>query len=451
MTSFKRNITRHLVAILFIAMLSSCIYDSYTDTDTGCQIWPDNDGYRIILQINSVDGTVLGSNIGNDHEKVKSLRIIMLNDGAIEYNHYEVLGQTSGGINMSELKDHVVSINTIEGSKKFYIFANEESVSTLSFADDNSQTNLHTYLESVTPNVDDVQAGQNFEKIINAAYFKPEYTADGGNIYLPYTSYYDGFVVGSDSPPNTGNPLRMEMQMFLVPVATKFVFRFINYRPSEVEINDITVSKKDTHNYLFARVNEPDYTKSFEGIDYYWINWLAKVSEASHDNADFYDNVNFNEKYGWISHYEIPDDSELKDAQFLDGTNTKTVPAGKQIQDSEDIEPGAMTLGPFYIPESFNSFTTNNNDVSDEDVIPQRYYLTLGIHDETSVGGRDPIFDNVPIDNLKALFRNTCVVIKITMSAGDVEVYAEINPWNIKTANGWLVEGNAPSNNPFTN
>lgn len=442
---YRRNIIKFLTAVFLMATLSSCIYDSFDSDSHG--------GYTedpfIILRINALDATMTSNDLGDTHEMVKSLRVIMLNNGAIELNRYVLPGQSEEGINMAEL-NYILTARTIEGTKKFYLFANEESVTDLQFKSDvefegTLPTNLHSYLESITPDTDDAAAGQNFENIVNAIYFQPKYEANTlGNIYLPYTSYYEGYEVSSDSPSNTDSPL----QMFLVPVATKFVFQFVNYRLNPVEVNNITVSSTNLDNFLLARVNYPDDTKSFEGKDYYWVNWLAKVSEASHSNSDVYDNMNFNEKYGWISHYDMPDISTVQESVFIDETNFETVPAGKPIEDSEDINPSSVILGPFYAPESWNQYTYVDN-YTDEEVTIQRYGLTLGLHDVTSLPGRDPVFEDVAIENLQALFRNTCVVIKITMSSGPVDVYAEINPWNIKTANGWLVEGNAPSNNPF--
>lgn len=442
-----RNIVKSFVAVFILTTLSSCVHESYEPLPNQ----PEESGHFMILRINALDGIATGADIGDNHEMVKSLRIIMLNNGAIEFNRYIALGENQKGINMSDL-DYVLTAKTIEGSKKFYLLANEESVGELKFQSTEEllaplPTDLHNYLESLTPDVDNAQAGQDFENIINAICFQPDYTKNAaGNIYLPYSAYYDGYEVSANSPSNAINPL----QMFLVPVATKFIFSFVNYRLSDVEINNITVASTNSDNFLLGRVNAPDYTKTFEGNDYYWVNWLSKVSAASHENANFYDNEKFNEKYGWIYNYDVPKDNTLSSSVFVMPTNVKTVPAGEPIPDSDDIKPNSLTVGPFYAPESWNPFTYKD-DQTNEDVTVQRYFLTLGIHDVNAPSGRDPVFENVSIDNLQALFRNTCVVIKITMSSGPVEVYAEINPWNIKTANGWLVEGNAPSNNPFTN
>lgn len=448
MVFFKRHIAQFFVAILFMAAMQSCIHDAFDETPGAGS---ESDDYLIVLRINALDGSITGPDIGDNHEMVKSLRIIMLNNGAVELNRYVVPGQAPEGINMANL-DYILTVRTIPGSKKFYILANEESVGNSQFSDGvtlppDMPDNLHDYLESIVPDTDNALGGQNFENIINAFYFRPDYKADAvGNIYLPYATYYDGYTVGSNAPSNATDPL----QMYLVPVATKFMFQFVNYRLNPVDINDITVSSTNLDNFLLARVNEPDISKNFDGTEYYWVDWLAKVSEASHSNPDFYDNVNFNEKYGWIYNYDMPSKTEVQPSQFVNAQNVKTVPAGILDEQTEEITPNSLVLGPFYAPESWNTFTYTD-ETTKEEVTIQRYNLTLGLHDTSSLPVTDPVFENVAIDNLHALFRNTCVLIKVTMSSGPVEVYAEINPWNIKTANGWLVEGNAPSNNPFTN
>lgn len=447
MIFFKRHIMRCFVAILFMAMLTSCIYDKFESIPDGSS---ETDDYLIVLRINALDGTITGPDIGDNKEMIKSLRIIMLNNGAIELNRYVIPGQAPEGINMEEL-DYVLTTRTMPGSKKFYLLANEESVGELKFADGVSlppemTDNLHDYLESIVPDTDNAQAGEDFENIINAIYFSPDYEADRtGNIYLPYATYYDGYTVGSSTPSNATDPL----QVYLVPVATKFMFQFVNYRLNPVEISDITVSSTNLDNFLLARVNAPDINKDFNGKEYYWVDWLAKVSEASHKYSEYYENVDFNELYGWIYNYDMPFKTVVQSSQFVNSQSFETVLAGSMDEETEEITPYTLVLGPFYAPESWNSYTYTDETTQVETTI-QRYDLTLGLHDITSLPDSDPVFQNVAISNLHALFRNTCVLIKVTMSSGPVEVYAEINPWNIKTANGWLVEGNAPSNNPFS-
>lgn len=438
--TISKYITCMILSVASLSTLTSCIGE-----DVGQPASIQQQGKTILhVHISPLDTQTSNSTSPLVVEKIRSLRFILIGNNLIEANQYVNINEGEGE-DITDFK-YDITFQTSLGTKKMYVIANELSVGNISFDNEASglPTNLTTLLESFRPS----SSAEDFEETINAVGFAPSYDIDEqNNIFLPYTCMYDDIEIVKQND-NSGYG---EASMFLVPVATKFIFQFVNYRPDNVEINNITVSKKDTHNFLFAHVYEPDYTKSFEGTDYYWINWLAKVSEASHNTNGFYDNVNFNEKYGWISNYTLPGFSRQEDEQFIGPSNIKTVLAGELVPDSEDINPSSLTLGPFYVPESLNVFTSNNDETPDADIIEQRYYLSLGLHDVTSLPGRDPVFEDVLIDNLHALFRNTCVVIKITMREGDVEVYAEINPWNVKTANGWLVEGNAPSNNPFTN
>lgn len=456
------NIIKFIVAVLLTATLAACRHHDDEPPVTPPPYPTESEDYLIILNINALDDVWTNSDIDNSKEMVRSLRIVMLNDGAVELNQYVIPpGGTDAGVNMADL-DYVFTARTVEGTKTFYLFANEESVENVEFFTEDGvslpsdlPTNLHDYLEKIKPNVDDVEAGENFENIIRSVYFEPDYTPDeSGNIYLPYTSYYDpDYTVGINSPSNITSPL----QMYLVPVATKFMFRFVNYRPNPVDISNITVLSRNTEDFLFARVNEPDDSKIFEEKEYYWVDWLAKVSEASHESINPPDNVTFNEKYGWIENYNMPS-QETVPAVFIDpdadpvetidaGTPKKTGEEDGEDEGSVEIEPGIQVLGPYYMPESRNMITYTDGPNETKEI--QRYGLTLKIHDKSDLPDHGPVFENVAIDNLQALFRNTCVLITVTMRQGKVEVYAEINDWTRKSANGWLVEGNAPSNNPF--
>ena len=112
-----------------------------------------------------------------------------------------------------------------------------------------------------------------------------------------------------------------------------------------------------------------------------------------------------------------------------------TVP-GTNGNENNGETPGTLNLGPFYVPESRNEITYE--DAEKNKVTEQQYRFTLKL-DDTKTDATAPDFDLV-IENLKALFRNTHVIININMTEGDVKVYAEIQDWNHKYANGWVTE-----------
>ena len=139
------------------------------------------------------------------------------------------------------------------------------------------------------------------------------------------------------------------------------------------------------------------------------------------------------------------------DAFFIDAASEVTNDDG-----TTETVLGSHTTNIFYLPESINyknptvsSGEEQAVDDNTDDEQTQTFYLTLKIEDPEG-GGTPPQFENLPIPNLNALFRNTFVVIEVTFVTGDIEIYAEIAPWNEKIANGWVSEGSAPGNNPFS-
>lgn len=490
MKKFSGHTFSFIFIMLGVLVMSSCIYDYYADGDvpgSGTE-----DKMRLVLHIRSLDTRTTSS--GAPAERIKSLRIIILNE-EIEASNDENAGQPgedsenakadNGNTNeTSKLSieyneriefgtgyasngfDYMFIKPTIPGKKHFYFIANEESVKNIQFeVEDESGSkyeDLSAFLNASEFQVPEDGQGDTenrelpdateFVELLKSVYFVPEYGKQGDNIYLPYTAYYggDGFIVQKGKLLGKLNEEGqvIEKQMFLVPVATKFEFNFINNRQNDVEINNIVVSKVNTANYLLAKVGAADKFKDFgqkDDSDYeancYWIDWLAKVSEASWNNSEFQPNETFNEKYGWISDYEIPTNDELKDFVVpLHDVGTSNLVPGKENEAGNKLR-----LGPYYVPES-----CYQEEITDEGKKEQRYYLTLRLHDKSQNSSQDdPKFEEVQISNLKALFRNTYVIINIKMSEGSVEAYAEIAPWNKKSINGWVTEGQAPSDNPF--
>lgn len=503
--------------MLSVLVMSSCIYDYYADGDvpgSGTE-----DKMRLVLHIRSLDTRTTSS--GAPTERIKSLRIIILNEEieasddknagqpgedsenanakadngntnetsklSIEYNELIEFGTgyASNGFDYMFIKP------TIPGKKHFYFIANEESVENIQFEVEGESgskyTNLSEFLKAYEFQVPkdgqgdtenrELQDASEFVELLKSVYFVPEYEKQGDNIYLPYSTYYGGdeFIVQEGKllgKLDEGQVI--EKQMFLVPVATKFEFNFINNREHNVEINNITVSTSTTeektvsddndtqttvvsaglarHNFLLAHVCGTDVKKEFGNDSYYWVDWLDKVSKASWENQPFDKNISFNDKYGWIKNYEIPAVALTNpriEVAFVSNATKKIVSAVNKVDEQNPI-PGELSLGPYYLPESRQEETYKVIDEGKEVTKKeQRYYLTLGLHDESQNSSKDPKFEKVQISNLKALFRNTYVIINIKMSEGTVEAYAEIAPWNKKSINGWVTEGQAPSDNPF--
>lgn len=431
-----------LVAMAFMAMLASC-----KNQENGEIVNPDeiNKAY-VILNIEPVSTRSVKSSVIT--EKIKSARIVVIDtqNQVIEVN-YKVSFADGDPLNAGSFQ-YYYTWETNPGEKKLYLIANEESVKDINF-----QTDANTSIPSGTPttSLTDILDLPSYSKgsetgaedllnILDAIYFAPDYQPDElNNIYLPYVSVYDKTIdedIRSDA-----------WKLYVVPVATKFTFLFNNYRPVSVYINNITVSSINDSQFLFARVGKSDYTKDFNGFDgntqtgLYWIDWLAMVSQASKQYQDFYPNLSFNTRFGWISDFEMPTESELNPFTFAkakENTLGYEVPA---IMDDENQVPGVTVFGPYYLPESKNLDSVTQQDENGATVIvsKQIYYLTLGLDQEINPDDVPP-FEKENMYNLNSLFRNTDVTIVVNMYAGDIEIYAEISNWAEKSANGWVVK-----------
>ena len=417
-----------MLMALVVSAVTSCIYEYENEPAK-----PEGVSLKISLDVSPL--TMSGSDIGNDHEKVQSIRIIMLSDGRLEVNERTTLNSVLA----SQLKKSY-RFNTVPGEKEFYIIANEESVSDYSF-ESGSGVNVDTsrdfseLLTSFKPEAEGNTAnGKALKAVLENLYFEPTFSQNqNDDIYLPYTAHYSGYRIEDEDQTYLQDPVRM----YLVPVATKFIFTFVNYRPNEVQINEVTVNDKNDSHFLMGHVLE---SHKYFGSDYlYWVDWLARVSEESHNHIEPGDNEDFNKDFGWINNYEIPTESNTSPMQFVRPVDGESVAAATPIEGKEnEYTPKTTVLGPFYVPESWNEYSYYDNKLEDW-VTEQRYYLTLGLHDVKSEPGKDPGFDKVEIGNLRALFRNTCMLIKVIFYEGKVEIYAEMSDWNHSYAQGYVI------------
>lgn len=426
------RIIRHIFLLCVMAAgLSSCIYEHFpVDEVEGGENRPDRT--LLVLNIRPIDANATAATA--PAERVKTVRVIIVNTGdagnapVVECNRIIKLPEMSAAGFY-----HTFNWITVAGTKQIYVIANEDYVAP------GFSTQLGTYAENAAP--------RDLTQWLSDYYFEPNYTPDAANnLYLPYT-YYNDAVTAIKGQVNN-------VKAYLAPVATKFIFNFYNYRPDDVMVSGISVDYINKANYLFAHVGPDDTEKEFDGTYYPWPEWLALISDESWNNTGFTPNDAFNKLYGWITDYTMPDSDddgeEDKGAKYVfrPTTDSFTVDAGTEIPGEDNtkpvITPGSATVGPVYVPES-----KNLTDPADESTLEeQMYYLTLGLID-TAAGSTAPDFTGVPIPNLKALFRNTYVIINVKMSRGDIEVYAQIADWNQRSVNGWLTEGTAPSPNPF--
>ena len=439
------------MVVLIIAYLAM----SCRNEENGLPDYNENKLFKVAINFSTVSTRSSSSNVT---ERIKTFRIIITSyenqevesetdtdtetNGAAELREIVQLNKFVTEENLASTFNYFLIWHTNEGIKNFYLFANEESVGTLSYSNINSdETNMSNLLDSYTEGTD----ASDLKSLLTSAYFTPIYEINSsGSIYLPYTAIYEGIEVKDNST---------NLEMFLVPVATKFIFNFINYRPAEVYIQGISVNSTNTENYLIANVGDANMQMTLPGAtsSIYWVDWLAKVSELSQNNTEFSSNQSFNMLYGWIWDYDIPTSGINDPYVFLPTDNQLQIPGGSVSPDISDsngeevaIIPGKCTAGPFYVPESKVNIVEETNSTGTVIRQTQKYYLTIGLADSDPDNKDVPDFSNVEIDNLKALFRNTSVIINFVMKQGDVEIYAQIAPWTEQQSFGYVNEGNKP-------
>lgn len=427
------KLTCRLLACLCMTFLfSSCIFDYPPETGDND---PAVDSNKVVLHVNIQP--IAASASGNPTEKIKSLRVVIIGRGTDDATTDTIECNRLLGIPTSLAKDFSYTLmwNSQPGEKDIFVIANEESVS-----------------KELTPLLDEYaeqEPAGNFKEFVNSYAFAPVYTPDEqNNIFLPYSYSYEGLV------PKTG--VVNTINAWLVPVATKFVFNFTNNRPNGINVNGISMKYANQSNYLLARPGEGELVKEYNGKPISWVDWLAEISKNSWAYPDFAGNENFNGEVGWIIDYELPHPEDAEIFTFFEKGEVFTVRGATttEVNGVETTTPGKYSTPVFYLPESanFNRLDANQGDSDggeSEEGMEQRFFLTMLFEDPDVPNSKPPKFEDIAIPNLKALFRNTYVIIDVTMSEGDIELYAEIANWNVKTANGWVSDRQAPPRKSF--
>lgn len=341
----------------------------------------------LYLNIEPVGLTRAGTATLPDNEKMHNVRVIVLHkNGTVEHNRYYALEG-------SQVQKFILLKVTPNEKKKIYLFANEESVPAME-----GVAGVNSTLTAFFNNYTEGMPG--FEAAVNNLYFAPDYS---GEKNIPMSSMYE-----IDFPEKGV----VEETFYVVRVATKFTVNFMNWRGEEVIVDNFTIASHADKNFLMAHINDSEQNRLlFNGKT--WIDWLKEVSDASFED----DNYATTEAAGWLKDYELPVQTN-KAITYTHGTVTVGKPT-VDINYPDNSKPGVAEKVPvFYLPESMNlkAGTTDGE---------QEYTLTINIDGRT-----EPFVRKLP--NLKALFRNTHVVVNITMYNSneivvDVIPYSEVN------------------------
>lgn len=338
----------------------------------------------LYLNIEPVGLTRAGTATLPDNEKMHSVRVIVLHsDGTVEHNKFYSLDGAK------EQRFILLKV-TPDEKKKIYLFANEESMSEVEGAAGINST-LSAFFDSYG------EGTPGFEETVNSLYFAPDYSA--GKPILMSSMYEIDF-------PEKGV---VEETFYVVRVATKFMVNFMNWRGEEVIVENFTIANHADKNFLMAHVNDSKQNEQlFNGKT--WIDWLKEVSDASSEDDDYATT----EAAGWLKDYELPEQAD-KEKTYTHETVTVGLPT-VDIDNPNNSKPGvAKNIPVFYLPES----KSPKAGATDGE---QEYTLTIKIN------GRDePFVCKLP--NLKALFRNTHVVVDITMYNSN-EIIVDVIPYS---------------------
>lgn len=340
----------------------------------------------LYLNIEPVGLTRAGTATLPDNEKMHSVRVIVLHEnGTVEHNKFYSLDG-------AQVQRAILLKVTPDEKKKIYLFANEESVSAVEgVADVNSTLSafFHTYVEGMS----------GFEDAVNGLYFAPDYSAGKP---IPMSSMYEIDF------PEKGN---FDGVFYVVRVATKFTVNFKNWRGEEVTVENFTIASHADRNFLMAHVSSYPKILNLETNQPYptWIDWLKAVSDASNEDSDAATN-----RFGWLTDYRLP---EQTTAKVYTHEGLKIGKPTVDIDYPDNSKPGVASDVPvFYLPESKNLKAGATE---------QEYILTI-----KTAGRAEPFV--CKLDKLKALFRNTHLVVNITMYNSneivvDVIPYSEVN------------------------
>lgn len=369
-----KEILRHIVWMTILvswALLSaSCRGGEVSYTD---EVQPDDDTAILVLRTGLLDQTRVSDRVNdavdNPVEYMYTLRIVILHEnGTVEHNMYIDFGE------IPQTECYRIFKVTRNETKKIYLIANEE----------NASTDLHEQLETLTT------GNTTFASIVDNFVFIPDYKNP-----IPMSSVYDVPVKAENL---------VEREFYLVRAATKFAFRFTNKRKSKVSIDAIHISDIAGATYLIPHKREPLFM-FFDDESLYWINWLKKVADESQQSPD---DVELADKRGWIQAYDIPSETSHQEV---------TVNGPLEVPSMTGDQPGKAVFPVFYLPES-KKLKAGSATYGE-----QEYTLKL----DMSENGKELSFTKT-FPNLKALFRNTHVLVDITFTEKD-EVKVQVVPY----------------------
>lgn len=229
------------------------------------------------------------------------------------------------------------------------------------------------------------------------------------------------------------------VKLNLVRVATKFSVSINNKRDEAVTIKSFSIGSLGDSHYLMPHFTGTDGSHpangehiisnsgvggfDFSANDMHWSDWLKEAVDESQANPT---DATLADRRGWIIKYETPASARHSRCGF-------TLPS------TTDIAKGAtMQLQAHYFAETRSGLLSESEFGKGVAAgYEQHYSFDLSV---SSKEGGDKAFTDQPLPNLRALFRNTHVVLDITVYQQKVTSRVSVLPYSCVTLDpgfGW--------------
>lgn len=217
--------------------------------------------------------------------------------------------------------------------------------------------------------------------------------------------------------------VRTDVNLNLARVATKFSIDITNLRDEEVEITSLTINAVAGRQYAMPHFAGEDGkyiidNNGWKGFDFgeltdmHWSDWLKlAVDESQAAPAD----TTLADRRGWIVGYSVPADADHQD---------RPISLPSQVKIAKNT---LMAMPVQYFAESRSGLLSNSEFGGGAGAgYEQEYTATINFK---SVEGGDKCFDNVVLPNVRALFRNTHVVVHIFLYQEKVKAEVRVVPY----------------------
>lgn len=205
----------------------------------------------------------------------------------------------------------------------------------------------------------------------------------------------------------------------LVHSSVKWDVTFLNRRLDNVVVEEFgisSVAEPGSANYLFGHTDGTAINR--EGrftLTPGWSQWLAAAADESQQHPL---DAALADTRGWIMDYTLP-------AGVSNAPMTWTEFA------TAELGPGESTsIRTFYTPETVNGLLATSGLHLDADGLEQSYTFSVKLQ-SISETTETKTFDNIPLPNLRALFRNTHVTLLIKFTHQTVIPVIYTEEWNV--------------------